>query len=184
MMQDDPEGLLELIKLHLSWYPLIEPRDIYKLLYQGALGSEHIISSAERFTTYLLLELEALSADLWERLLEPVRLDKTLLRLNLRAWKARHIEPDQLISALLETAAISTGTKASLQASWVSFIEMCEIGRINQFSIDTVYGFGAWLVEMAFPAVHHSDIYRQAYQPAYRLISSQFLPELGLTDAG
>ena len=182
-MQDDPEDLLKLITQHLSWYPLMEPRDVYKLLYQGALGSEHIISSPENFKSYLLSELDKLNADPVERLLEPVRADMTLLRLNLRAWKARQIEPDQLITALLDTGEMPIGTQALLQATWVRFIELCEIRRINQFSTDTVYGFAAWLVEMAFPVVHHSDIYRRAYRPAYRLISSKFIPELGLSDA-
>jgi hypothetical protein len=61
---------------------------------------------------------------------------------------------------------------------------LCEAGRINQFSTSTVHGFGAWLVEMAFPVVHHSDIYRRSYRPAYRLIAANFIPELGLSDAG
>ena len=37
-MLDSPENLVELLKQHLSWYPLMEPRDIYKLLYQGVRG--------------------------------------------------------------------------------------------------------------------------------------------------
>ena len=183
-MQDDPDSLLKLIQQHLSWYPLMEPRDVYKLLYQGVLGSEHIISSTEKFKSYLLLELDKLSADPAERLLEPVRADKMLLRLNLRPWKARHNELDQLITVLLETGETPSGTQATLQATWVRFIELCEIGRINQFTTNTVHGFGAWLVEMAFPVVHHSDTYRRAYHPAYRLISSKYIPELGWADAG
>jgi len=184
MMQDDPESLLKLLELHFAWYPLMEPRDVYKLLYQGVLGSEHIISSPENFKAYLLSELDELSADPAERLLEPVIADQTLLRLNLRPLKARHIELNQLITALLETGKIATGTQVMLQTTWVRFVALCETGQIDQFSINTVHGFSAWLVEMAFPAVHHSDIYGRAYHPAYRLISTRFIPMLGMTDAG
>ena len=183
MMQVDPDRLLKLLELHLNWYPLMEPRDIYKLLYQGAMGSEHSISSSEKFKFYLLLELDELNADPAERLLEPVRADMTLLRFNLRAWKARHIELDQLITALLETGEMYTSNPALLQASWERFVELCEIGRVNQFSTNMVRGFGDWLVEMAFPAVHHSDIYRQAYHPSYRLISARFASALEVTGA-
>lgn len=183
MMQVDPDSLLKLIELHLHWYSLMEPRDIYKLLYQGSMGSEHLISSSEKFKSYLLLELDELNADPAERLLEPVRADVTLLRLNLRAWKARHVELDQLITALLETGAMYTSNQALLQASWEMFVKLCEIGRINQFSTHMVHGFGDWLLEMAFPVVHHSDIYRRAYQPSYRLISTRFAAALEMTDA-
>jgi hypothetical protein len=183
MMQVDPDSLLKLFELHLSWYPLMEPCDIYKLIYQGVMGSEHIISSPEKFKSDILLELDDLSAAPAERLLEPVCTDMTLLRLNLRSWKARHIELDQLNMALLETGEKYTSNQALLQSYWERFVQLCEIGRIRQFSTKKVNGFGSWLEEMAFPVIHHSDIYRQAYQPAYRLLSARFVPALGLTDA-
>ena len=180
----DHEREVLFIQQHLSWNPLMEVRDVYKLLYQGVMGSEHIISSPEKYKSNLLQELDELLADPAERLLVPVRADKMLMRINLRPWKALHFEIDPLIKALLETGEMSMGTPELLQAAWARFAELCETRQIQQFSTNTVHGFGAWLVEMAFPVVHHSDIYRRAYHPAYRLISPQFLARLGLTDAG
>ncbi len=49
-MLDDRDGLLWLLKQHLDWYPQMELRDVYKLLYQGVMGAEHLISSPEEFT--------------------------------------------------------------------------------------------------------------------------------------
>ena len=101
-MLDSPENLVELLKQHLSWYPLMEPRDIYKLLYQGVMGSEHLISSPEAFSQYLLEEFEPLPLDRSERLLEPVRPDRTLFRVNLRAYKYHQQHVSLLIPLLLE----------------------------------------------------------------------------------
>lgn len=180
MMQADREELLKLIRLHLRWYPLMELRDVYKLLYQGVMGPEHIIASAEKFKASLMDELLGLTADPSGRLFESVSGDGTLLRINLRPMKNQPVEPDELVKVLLKTAECFSGSQPALQDTWVGFIMLCETGVIKQFPLKTVHGFGAWLGEMAFPAVHHSDIYRRAYKPAYRLISSQLVSSLGL----
>ncbi len=65
--------MISTIQQHLSWYPRMELRDVYKLFYQGAMGSEHLISSTQAFISYLNEEFEPLQADPAERLLEPIR---------------------------------------------------------------------------------------------------------------
>jgi hypothetical protein len=54
---DDPESLLKLIQQHLSWYPLMQPRDVYKLLYQGVMGSEHMINPSRNSPVIYTLSL-------------------------------------------------------------------------------------------------------------------------------
>jgi hypothetical protein len=179
-IQPDPSDLLTLFELHLSWYPLMELRDVYKLLYQGVMGAEHLIPSREEYTRYLEAEFEPLLPDQTERLLEPVRPDGVLYRLNLRPYKARQEGLDRLIPYLLDTAHKIAGSITDLQATWVGFIILCKGGQITQFSTDLVFKFGDWLGEMAFPAVHHSKIYSRAYRPAYRLLAAKFIPELGI----
>jgi hypothetical protein len=183
-MRANPGGLLTLLQKHLGWYPLMEPRDVYKLLYQGVMGAEHLMPSREEYTRYLMDEFESLEPDTTGRLLEPLRPDGALYRLNLRPYKARLLGLDQLIAYLLETAHMVTGSSTELHTTWIEFIELCERGQITQFTVDSVQGFGHWLVEMGFPAVHHSDIYIREYRPAYRLISTHFIYGLGFGNMG
>jgi hypothetical protein len=183
-MLDSPESFVELVKQHLSWYPLMEPRDIYKLLYQGVMGSEHLISSPEAFSQYLVEEFEPLLLDRSERQLEPVRPDRTLLRVNLRAYKCHQQQVDLLIPGLLETAQAFSGDLAQLRAAWTGFVQSCEQGGVYNFELNQVHQFTAWLEELGFPAAHHSEAYSRAYQPAYRLISDKFIQHIGLDDAG
>jgi hypothetical protein len=178
----DPEGLFALLQQHLSWYPLMEPRDIYKLLYQGVLGSEHMGGAPADYAQHLQMEFDRLIADPAARLLEPVRSDKRLLRFDLRAYKNLQTNLDQLLPVFLETMKQSWGTQAELQETWASFVGLCESGRIKSFPMGTVHSFNAWLEKLEFQAIHHSETYRWAYQPAYRLISAQFLSSLELTD--
>jgi len=44
---------------------------------------------------------------------------------------------------------------------------------------------GEYLEEMAdsgFPAAHHSDEYRKANSPCYRVVASEFIPGLNITE--
>ena len=174
--------MLEIIRHHLSWYPLMRPRDVYKLLYQGVLGSEHLIASPEGFIRYLVEEFDPLLPDSSEQLLEPIRSDRSLYRINLRPFKSLKLTTDLLIPALLETARSFSGDLTQLRSTWLGFIMSCEQGQVSNFDIQEIQQFTAWLEKLGFPAVHHSETYSQEYQPAYRLIAAKFLHRLGLDD--
>ncbi len=179
-MPPEPGDLLTLIEMHLSWYPLMELRDVYKLLYQGVMGAEHLMPSRQDYTDYLEAEFEPLLPDPTEHLLEPVRPDGALYRLNLRAYKVRKLRLNGLIPFLLETAHIITGTKSELISSWAQFSQFCLQGQIQQFDAETIEQFSQWLEQIDYPALHHSETYGREYQPAYRLIAARFIHELEL----
>jgi hypothetical protein len=183
-MQADPGSLQTLVQKHLSWYPLMELRDIYKLLYQGVMGAEHLMPSREEYTRYLETEYEPLQPDPTQRVLEPVRYDGALYRLNLRPYKARQPGLEQLIPYLLETAHIITGSRAELLAVWSEFTQLCLQGQIQQFDAAFIQPFSQWLEQVDYPALHHSETYSQQYQPAYRLIAVQLIHNLGLEEIG
>jgi hypothetical protein len=170
-------GLLE---QHLIWYPLMELPDIYKLLYQGMMGPEHLVSSPDEFSHRLAFEFDPLVPDPLQPLTEPVRPDLTLLRLNLRAYKVGGMQLDQLIPCLLETARTTAGSIDELKAAWHAFSLLCQRGHFSNFDLADVLKFSSWLEEQGFPAVHHSETYRLSYKPAYRLISHRFIHALGL----
>ena len=180
-----PDRLLDqlgLIQLHLSWYPLMEPRDIYKMLYQGVMGSEHLVASPEDFIRQLVSEFDRLPPNPSERLTEPVRPDQTLLRLNLRSYKNKHADVDALFTPLLESAQSTRGDQAALRTVWKGFVQLCEQGHIPGFTPDGIHQYTVWLERTGYPAVHHSQIYSREYQPAYRLINHSALQQLGLSN--
>ena len=179
-MPADPGSWLSLLQLHLGWYPLMELRDVYKLLYQGVMGAEHLMPSREEYTRYLQSEFEPLQPDPTGRLLEPIRPDGALYRLNLRALKSRQLGLDTLISYLLETAHMITGTRSELEGVWDAFSQLCNQGQINNFDRASIEQFTRWLEGLDYPAIHHSQTYSREYQPAYRLLAARFIHELGL----
>ncbi len=181
MMQDD--ALLKLLERHIGWYPLMELRDFYKLLYQGVMGSEHLQTSAEEYTQNLYSEFEQLKPDPFLRLLESVRPDRALYRLNLGSYKAQNSNIDRVTPFLVESARIVTGTRDELKAVWENFVELCLHGQICNFDAIVISQFSQRLETVNYPAMHHSEIYRIAYKPAYRLLAAKYASGLVLTDS-
>jgi hypothetical protein len=169
--QIDP--LVALIQEHLRYRPNLEPRDVYKLLYQGVRGPEHLITSPEAFRERLWEEWNPLDlGDGNDPLWESIRLDGGLLRLNLRPFKAHGGRLEALVTACLETGRRRWGTQAELQQAWEGFKAACKIRTWPGLDLDRVEVFSAWLTGTGFPPVHHSERYRSLYRPAYRLVAS------------
>ncbi len=165
------ETWLALIADHRARYPLAGPLDIYKLLYQGILGAEHLLRGGEAaFAERLVTEYTAVGPPVPAELLwEPVRPDGGLGRLHLRPYKARGGDPAALIAAALEAGLKSWGSKSLLQEVWEAWSahESCPVPEAaRKLTIR--------LAAEGYPAVHHSPEYRGAYQPAYRLVGVEF----------
>lgn len=150
-----------LVAEQLTRYPAAEPVDVYKLLYQGVRGPEHLLASPELFAARLQAEYEAVSGAEDGPLWEPVRPDGTLGRLHLRPYKARGGEIAALLAACLETARRRWDPAATLVQVWQSVA--ASRGREWQ-------ALDAQLAAQGYPPVHHSERYRAAYGPAYRLV--------------
>jgi hypothetical protein len=184
MKQNEPNLWIELFEQHLVWYPRMELRDVYKLVYQGTMGSEHLITSPQAFISYLNEEFEPLQADPSERLLEPIRPDQSLFRINLRPYKALNLPVDVLVPGMLETAQVFKSDLEGFKHAWMGFGKACEQGQVSRFKVGDFHTFTVWVEGLGFPALHHSEAYCLAFQPAYRLISAHIAGQLGLGEAG
>jgi len=165
----------ELIEDQMARHPSMDARDVYKLLYQGVMGPEHLIASAEGFTACLQEEYDLLPAGGVEPLWEAIRPDGRLGRVNLRPYKAQGRDLSWLVGACLETARRPWGTVEELRVVWAWFSEACHGGRWGQFPASEVRTFTVWLEEHGYPAVHHSAGYMEAERPAYRLLAGDLL---------
>ena len=170
-----PTALACLLDAHLSRYPLMQPEDVYKLLYQGILGPEHLISSPKEFAARLQEEYDVVFPGHAEPLWEAVCPDGALGRVNLRPFKAKSGSPVALARACLETARQVWGAPQDLREAWATFVSLCRSGRWVAFSLPQVLDRASGLEEQGYPAVHHSQRYAQAYRPAYRLVGREWI---------
>lgn len=181
-MRQSRTSLAHLIAEHVARHPVMEPCDVYKLLYQGVLGLEHLVASPKDFAARLRTEYEIAPPCAAEPLWEPVRPDGALVRLNLRPFKAGRGDVEQLITACLQTAQQAWGTPEELRAAWATFVELGRVGTWETFPLLEVLALSAWIEEHGYPAIHHSARYREANEPAYRVICSEFLSYLKMQE--
>jgi hypothetical protein len=155
-----PDEWKDFIHQKLLQFPQTQGQDVYKLLYQGVLGSEHLIQDRQKFAEHLKAELAELTADLSEQLFEPIRPDGLLCRINLRAWLGQGLQFEDLLADCFAVSVRSWGSQNELISLWCSFC----VERPESF------GLAQQLAEQGYPPVHHSAQYIAAYHPAYRLV--------------
>ncbi len=172
----EPENRVQqvysLIKRHHALRPEMEPQDVYKLLYQSAMGLGHLIADTTKAREYLMRELAALDTTdnvVRDSLTEPIAHDSTMLRVNLRPFRDRRLNPDRLIAAMLGTVKNYSPDKEMFLQDWKIFIHLAGSDRMP-FSKDSVNRFDETMRLQNYPMVHHSRRYTEIYRPAYRVI--------------
>ncbi len=150
-----------ILQKHIAIYPKMQAQDIYKLLYQAAFAGGHMIASAERSLDFLREETAQIDMASEVQLIEDI--GNGLVRLNLKAI-------DHYAITLEEINAIFVETANSHQGDQTQFLEMLA-------AVDFP-GFIAFHEEMAhkdYPLVSHTAVYKQHYDPHYRVVSQEVL---------
>jgi len=162
-----------LLSLHeqLQRHPAMQVEDVYKLTHQAAFGNEHLVTDDVMARQYLLSELDGVKADDGEPLIERVNGNATVMRVNLRPFKARHLDPQRLVEAMLASARAFHPDPSVFERSWQDIVRSAESGSLP-WPADALRAFAATRKTEGYPAVHHSDIYTVRYQPAYRVLTS------------
>jgi hypothetical protein len=167
----------QLLSQHLKRYPRMELSDIYKLLHQATLGPGH--AAKDRETALALLEGEAvnLGEGPADPVADPISPDGRLVRVHLRAYIAADHDLAKLADAFVETAQSYEGSRDKLKKFCACLGDLAQSGGIP-FSKERIADYFTEVAAGGYPAVHHSKAYRDAYRPAYRVVSLDFLPAL------
>ena len=160
---------------HLARYPLAEAQDVYKFTHQSVFGPAHAIPSKEGARRYLDEEAAALPpgpAD--EPPADVLGDDPPLVRLNLRPWVAAGGDAGALVDAFAATAGEVKGEPQEMARRLETAITVLRrLGRAGD--ADALAALTSEQAAAGFPALHHSDAYRAAYAPAYRVVSPELL---------
>lgn len=161
------------LKKQFELHPSMQMQDLVKMCYQAVFGAEHLLMDIEKAKQYFYLEYEATPASHAIPLYEPISED--FCRVNLGAWKARGFHPEELFELFVATAGFHTeGTRTALN-NCAKSAEKLIAKNIFPFSLDEWKEFYVAYKNNGMHPVHHSDAYRQAEHPAYRLIRKSLL---------
>ena len=157
-------------------YPQMQIVDLYKLLYQAALGSEHAVRDEQAVCDWLERELAEMGAGPDDPLFDPLSPDGQILRLHLRPYLRAGKNPDTLLQAFIRTANEWHGSPEKLKQYGATAAQVAQAG-IGSIRREEIEAYFAKMEVQGFPAMHHSAVYKRLYRPAYRLVARQFLEE-------
>lgn len=153
----------------LSKHPAMQAQDLVKLSYHAACGADHLLRDLDEARAYFLAEYEnthPAEGDLYE----PVSGD--FARVNIAQWKQRGLKADWLFKLFCLSAVHDENSREKLLQNIRTvecMLSHTHISRVEWDEYITDY------VNQGLPAVHHSDVYRQAERPAYRLVKLPLL---------
>ena len=157
----------ELVAFHKRTRPEMRARDAYKLLFQGVYGVGHLMGPG----VWDYLQREAKSLDIkdqpGEALMESVSVDGLVVRVNLRPYIAKNYPLIQLMEAMKDSEI--KGKPSDFLEQWDTFAELVWSGQLDfdQAEVDTV---NKSLNRDKPQPMHHTQQYRDAYHPAYRVV--------------
>ena len=166
------EGIVPIVQAQLRQCPAMQIEDVYKLVHQAAFGNGHLITDEAAARAYLLSELESVKADAAEPLVEPLSPDGSVVRINLRPFKARGVDPQLLGDAMLASARSLHPQPESFDRWWQEIVDAASRRRIS-FDPAALRSFGATKKAEGYPAIHHSAEYESRYHPAYRVVTRE-----------
>ena len=159
------EELKAILIAHAKRYPLMQPTDAVKLIYQNEFGGGHLIRDEQACLNYLRREYADLEKDPTVPLYEDI--GNGIVRVNLAAVKPEDLE--QLGKDFIRSAAEHTGTMDS-------FLRKLDV--LRKLTVEGIFSFDSQELEnflfkyrsQSYPMVSHSEAYREEYRPAYRII--------------
>lgn len=163
----------EILLTHARRYPLMQPQDAVKLLYQSQFGGGHMILNEAACLEFLYREYAATpQTD------HPLREDigNGMVRIHLSALDAHHYPPQQLGLDFIRSAASVQGSMDTFLQSLALLKALAHSGDMP-FSAEALAAYLAGYAAAGYPAVSHSEIYRNAYHPAYRVMQAHQLSD-------
>ena len=165
-------GTREAILSHCGEYPELEIQDIFKFIFQSACGCEHMVSDYNRALEYIRYEY----ADMINREPKIDALDGDYSRVHLSCI-GENLSTKELTDMFLRSARGEPDSKAKIEEKLSVVRKLVADGELK-FSLSEFDALADEWRRLGFPAVHHSQSFREKYRPAYRVIHNDFLGEI------
>lgn len=163
------------LRAHCARYPELALQDIFKALYQSAFGCEHLIADPSAAADYIRAEA-ARSGDRISELVELLGGDYCRVHLGI-LQDGLSAETFARLFAL--SARHEECGREKLEAMLTALQTMADAGELPFSAQETAEAVERWRKD-GFPPLHHSEIFRQNYAPAYRVLRRDFARALPL----
>ncbi len=146
----------------------MRPRDAVKLVYQACFGPGHLIADRDKAYEYLKAEYQETRPRETAPLIEPIGLG--MARVNLAALDPNGVEMDKLFAAFVASSQVKNSDMDEFLQALELLKDLCKEG-VFRFDITELNAYLEDYAKAGYPMVSHSEEYRQAYEPAYRVVA-------------
>ena len=158
------------VRSQLQMYPKSTLQDIYKNLFQDRFGPEHIISDTASARLYFEKELASFETSNSVEV-EFLGLNHNYVRVSLMTVKQGKIPQEKLLTAFCNSAKkINNSDVKKWHEDWKKIVKIIRRMDLNildfekdALEIDRFLSQGKY-------AMHHSAVFRENYQPHYRIV--------------
>jgi len=154
----------------LRLHPDAAADDVYKFLHQGVFGPGHAVDDRQSVARTLDQEIAGLApAAVEDPLCQPLGGPTPMARIHLRPFLAADEDPQALLDVFVASAAVAAGSAADMEAALSTAV--ATLVKDGQWGLaGELETLGLGLAAGGYPAVSHSERYRSAFKPAYRVI--------------
>lgn len=157
--------LMEILRQHAVAYPQMEPVDAVKLIFQNEFGGGHLIRDEDSCLDHLRREYAAVEKRCTAVKTEDI--GNGMIRVYLAPLSES--EAEQLGRDFLESARVHRGSMDRFREKLNVLRQLTGDGLFS-FDLTALDAFLEPYYEAGCPLVSHSQAYRAAYRPAYRVI--------------
>ena len=162
------EELKKILSDHAKCYPLMEPTDAVKLIYQNEFGGGHMIRDEQACMDYLRKEYESIAYDPECPRYESI--GNGIVRVHLAAVKPGEL--NQLGAEFIRSANTHVGSMERFLEKLEVLRQLAAKGTFN-FCAEDMEKYLQLYKQAGYTPVSHSRTYRQHYRPAYRVIRNE-----------
>ncbi len=166
---DKTDQTRHLLMQHCKAYPLLQVQDLLKFLYQSAFGCEHLLTDPQAATDYIRRESDSCLPRSGQ---PPEPLDGNYCRIHLDVLRDG-LRPETLGKLFFLSAKTEENASALLEEKLTVLQTMAKEGDLPFTEQAVVQATEAWRTA-GFSACHHSDVFRKAYSPAYRVLRKEY----------
>ena len=148
-------------------------QDVCKAFYQSVFGCGHLIADPSAAAEYIREEA-ARCGEWYGPLIEP--LDGDFCRVHLASLRSG-LSAETLAQLFACSAAVKAGTQAALEERLAVLQEMSDARMLPFDAAQVLRACGSWRAA-GFPPLHHSESFRSAYAPAYRVLHKKYAAQL------
>jgi hypothetical protein len=145
----------------------MEPTDAVKLLYQNVFGGGHLIRNIPACKAYLRREYESLAHDPSQPLWEAI--GNGLVRVMLNAIDGNDYSIRQLGEDFIRSSEAHQGNPDGFLIKLDILRKVTASGAFG-FTLEELEAYLEEYKRAGYPMISHSEQYRQAYKPAYRIV--------------